>query len=395
MTPANVQRGLRVDDILGRDISLQWAEALALVGATCRQMLATGAPGFPVASQVVLYSEGALAALATSDQHPVRGAVHLLTSLLADDVPARLRLLLLPAAGTGSAYPTLQAFYDALAYCERPDPQQILRALHDRALAAPARRGTDSVSPPLVSATAPATSPEQPPREGNLKRRWAIAAAATAVVLGLMWFLGPRLGEVRALAGIVTGSPSETASTAPAPERESTTSGVSARAASALPTNPKLSGSPPPGPNGGAPLTDRPTFELPVSDAAGEVTSIDRSALASTEHDVFANEAGEHAVGSDGAVYSRTDPDVVPPQSVNPKLPRNRPGVLGDGRTVLDLVISADGRVERVWLRTPPRDVHEFMLLSAAKAWRFDPATLHGRPVRFLYRVAITSLGGR
>ena len=155
MTPANVQRGLRVDDILGREISLQWTEALALVGATCRQMLATGAPGFPVASQVVLYPEGAVVALAASDQHPVRGAAQLLTSLLADDVPARLRLLLLPATGTDGTYATLQEFCDALAYCERPDPQLILRALHDRALAAPARgalipyRRRSSARPPL------------------------------------------------------------------------------------------------------------------------------------------------------------------------------------------------------------------------------------------------------
>ena len=58
---------------------------------------------------------------------------------------------------------------------------------------------------------------------------------------------------------------------------------------------------------------------------------------------------------------------------------------------MLDLLISTDGRVEHVRLRTPPRDVHEFMLVSAAKAWRFDPATVHGRPVRFLHSVAITS----
>jgi hypothetical protein len=40
--------------------------------------------------------------------------------------------------------------------------------------------------------------------------------------------------------------------------------------------------------------------------------------------------------------------------------------------------------------RTPPRNIHEFMLVSAAKAWRFDPATLNGWPVRFLHDVAIT-----
>jgi len=55
-------------------------------------------------------------------------------------------------------------------------------------------------------------------------------------------------------------------------------------------------------------------------------------------------------------------------------------------------VFDADGRVEHVRLRTPPRDVHEFMLVSAAKAWRFEPATVDGRPVRFRHSVAITSL---
>ena len=62
------------------------------------------------------------------------------------------------------------------------------------------------------------------------------------------------------------------------------------------------------------------------------------------------------------------------------------------GSTILDLLVAADGRVEHVRLRTPPRDVHEFMLVSAAKAWRFEPATVQGRPVRFRLSVAITSL---
>ena len=137
-------------------------------------------------------------------------------------------------------------------------------------------------------------------------------------------------------------------------------------------------------------MTDLPRLERPVT-AAGAMTAIGRSALVSAEYEVFASEVGEHAVDGEGAVYSRTDPDVVPPQSVYPNLPRDRPGGPADGRTVLDLLISADGRVEHVRLRTPPRDVHEFMLVSAAKAWRFDPATVHGRAVRFLLSVAIPS----
>ncbi len=389
MTPANVQRGLRVDDILGREISIQWTEAVALVGAACRQMVATGAPGFPVASQVVVYPEGAVVALAASDQHPVRGAAQLLTSLLADDVPVRLRLMLVAGDGTDGAYTTLKEFSDALAYFERPDPQLVLRALHDRALAAPSRGGTGSVSPSLISAPAPSS---EEPRQARRTHRWAIGATAAAVVLGLVWFLSPRLGELRVLAGVAAGSPSETASTTPAPEPGSKTVAASRRAPSALPGRHKPSAPPSRDSNAGGPLTDPPMLQLRVSDAAGAIPMVDGWARPPFVSPVDVNVLGQYAANDrEGEVYSRTNPDVVPPQSVYPKLPSDRPGVPADGRTVLDLLISTDGRVEHVRLRTPPRDVHEFMLVSAAKAWRFDPATVHGRPVRFLHSVAITS----
>ena len=71
--------------------------------------------------------------------------------------------------------------------------------------------------------------------------------------------------------------------------------------------------------------------------------------------------------------------------------PDPSPGRRPEDLTVLDLVVAADGQVEHVRLRTTPRDVHEFMLVSAAKAWRFEPATVDGRPVRFRHSVAITS----
>ena len=95
--------------------------------------------------------------------------------------------------------------------------------------------------------------------------------------------------------------------------------------------------------------------------------------------------------GSD-KIYSRSDASVTPPRQVYPALPaRPSPGKRPENLTVVDLVVGADGQVEHVRLRTTPRDVHEFMLVSAAKAWRFEPATVDGRPVRFRHSVAITS----
>ena len=83
---------------------------------------------------------------------------------------------------------------------------------------------------------------------------------------------------------------------------------------------------------------------------------------------------------------------VTPPRQVYPALPADpSPGRRRRDLTLLHLVVAADGQVELVRLRTTPRDIHEFMLVSAAKAWRFEPATIDGQPVRFRHSVAITS----
>ena len=98
------------------------------------------------------------------------------------------------------------------------------------------------------------------------------------------------------------------------------------------------------------------------------------------------------AAESSNKVYSRSDASVTPPRQVYAALPTQRPrGTRPEPLPVIDLVVAADGQVEHARLRTAPRDVHEFMLVSAAKAWRFDPATIDGRPVRFRLSVAITS----
>ena len=89
---------------------------------------------------------------------------------------------------------------------------------------------------------------------------------------------------------------------------------------------------------------------------------------------------------------SRADAGVTPPQQVYPALPAEpATASLKRALTVVDLIVAPDGLVERVHLRTPPHTIHEFMLLSAVKAWRFQPALLDGRPVRFRYSVTLTS----
>ena len=107
--------------------------------------------------------------------------------------------------------------------------------------------------------------------------------------------------------------------------------------------------------------------------------------------EVTASEAGpDDELDANGArIYSRADAGVMPPRSVYPKLPSDATAEEPDNRTILELVIGANGLVERAKLRSIPRDIHEFMLVSAAKAWIFEPATIDGLAVRYRHQVRI------
>jgi hypothetical protein len=84
-------------------------------------------------------------------------------------------------------------------------------------------------------------------------------------------------------------------------------------------------------------------------------------------------------------IYSRDDGDVQPPVMVSPQLPpplmvgTPSEGVLNR----MELVVAADGTVERVRLMDTPRRMADMMLLSGAKLWKFTPAVRKGEPVRY------------
>jgi hypothetical protein len=53
------------------------------------------------------------------------------------------------------------------------------------------------------------------------------------------------------------------------------------------------------------------------------------------------------------------------------------------------MLVSESGRVERVRLQSARSTLHERMLVSAAKAWRFRPAVRDGVPVKYVARIAV------
>ena len=93
-------------------------------------------------------------------------------------------------------------------------------------------------------------------------------------------------------------------------------------------------------------------------------------------------------------IYSPADVDVEPPVMMYPSLPpamfvaRNADVVVVNR---MELVIAADGSVERVRLVNGPTRMPDMMLLSGAKLWKFTPAVKDGVPVR--YRTTVTWTG--
>jgi outer membrane biosynthesis protein TonB len=398
-----MQNHLRLDDLLARDVAPRWFEGVAVVQLICRQLRAQDArvSGFPRAADILIGSGGSIAIAGASAGNPVQAAAHVLALMLSDDVPVRLRLAVSQATATDSGYATLADFSEALGYFERPNPESIVEAFRQRALLAPPR---EMGTPKAIEAT-PATDhraapvPVAPPRGAS--RMAVIAATVAAVACASVWLIG-RVTHV-AEPGIVTvetpqpevpaqasrakgktndeaappsksaiGTQATTAAEAPRTRREAHEAHDKApelqvTAESVSYSYPELSLSAPP-------------VSAPETSQAGPATSVSTG-----------NEGPDIEVAPD-RIYSRADSQVTLPLSVYPKLPPETAASGVTGRTILELTIARDGLVERVKMLTAPRNIHEFMLLSAAKAWRFEPARIDGRAVRFRHTMVLTAM---
>jgi TonB family protein len=84
-------------------------------------------------------------------------------------------------------------------------------------------------------------------------------------------------------------------------------------------------------------------------------------------------------------IYTSDDRNVTPPVALRQELPRVPPAVGRQARErgVLELVIDEIGRVISLTMRESVHPTYDTLVLNAAKDWRYQPATLHGQPVRF------------
>jgi periplasmic protein TonB len=89
-------------------------------------------------------------------------------------------------------------------------------------------------------------------------------------------------------------------------------------------------------------------------------------------------------------IYSAEDPKVVPPAIVRQVLPPFPASNVPTGTGTLEIVIDENGGVESAAMRTSVNAIYDRLALTAAKTWRYKPATVDGQPVKFRKQIVIT-----
>ena len=89
-------------------------------------------------------------------------------------------------------------------------------------------------------------------------------------------------------------------------------------------------------------------------------------------------------------VYSAADPVVVPPLAIRQELPPF-PGQIPIARSgSLEVTINESGLVESAVMRQKVSSAYDNLALSAARNWRYQPATVNGVPVKFKKVIQVT-----
>jgi hypothetical protein len=84
-------------------------------------------------------------------------------------------------------------------------------------------------------------------------------------------------------------------------------------------------------------------------------------------------------------IYTIEDHDVVAPVAVRQDVPRIPPALTLQARErgVLEIVIDERGRVITMNIRVSLHPMYDTLLMTAARDWRYQPATWGGKPVKY------------
>jgi hypothetical protein len=91
-------------------------------------------------------------------------------------------------------------------------------------------------------------------------------------------------------------------------------------------------------------------------------------------------------------IYTSEDEGVTPATPIRQEVPRVPVQVANQTRDrgILDVTIDEQGRVISATIRLGLHPIYDSQILVAARDWRYQPATLNGRPVKFRKIIQIT-----
>ena len=388
-------------DVIAAKTPLGWFEAVAIVQELCEAVLARGPADdlrVPELKHIALTSEGAVMLLADgpSGHSPVQRTGLVLLALTPEaELPMQLRLLVLEEVSPRPRLKSLNDLHRELEFFERPDRQSIVREVHDRVHHRSTAAAVERVVPP------PLLEPPPPRRHHHWWRRRSVRAGS-AIVLAVLtaavafWaWPRPEAQWLRTNVGRFYQASLETGRKAVAAvqnEAEAAKWKLGIRPREPEPPVLVLADAEP---RRTAEFGQNITMERGVPPPEIQPFQLAKTPLAGGAPDPIAAEPvspteTRGAAPDQGAVFSSADSGVVPPELIGIRLPtRPPPGVESQELPEYELVVSAAGLVESVKLVSTSPGIHAGMELSAIKAWRFEPATRDGQPVRYRLRVRV------
>jgi TonB family protein len=102
--------------------------------------------------------------------------------------------------------------------------------------------------------------------------------------------------------------------------------------------------------------------------------------------------AVERADPKPAHVWTGDEPGVVPPVPLRQEVPRVPPMIATQARErgLLEVVIDEQGRVIGLTIRLSIHPMYDSLLMTAARDWRYRPATVGGTPVKFKKMIQVS-----
>jgi hypothetical protein len=443
-----------VRQVLNPEFTRTWQEAVAIVQEAA-SLLQPGL-ALPDPEDLILHESGTLSFGfgSESSRHPVVGLATLLNELL-QGVEAPESLIALTAQNIQSE-PTnssIDAFSRALSFYERPNRTNDLRSVVGRLRGKPAEKSSveleferlrEKVAGPAIVEEQPQPRPAEPvkrrvPKLTRTQQQVVAAGIIAGVLLGVMAIQGSPLPRLRGaydrveagLSGTISAGldrlgVSQSASASPAPAAAATSGNPAApepveknraarsttRSASAVSARHSGSGNTTSGSTAAATsLAPKTPDSAGASDRHAEIPTPGLASRSLSPPTVRTEPAAVSPVAAPVApavpelatatpaplamppngIYSPETPGVTPPVLTRPQMPKEP--APGDDTGYFEIVVDEKGSPELVKLISPRRRYHDRMLVAAAKAWQFRPATLDGRPVKYRLLVPIILSG--